>query len=49
MSYTQLANLDVINIELIQALSGSIGIVLTVPITAFVTAEIIKYKVNHIK
>jgi uncharacterized membrane protein len=44
MPYAQLANLDIINIELIQGLSGSIGIVLTVPITAFVTSRIIKYK-----
>lgn len=42
MPYAQLANLDVINTELIQALSGSIGIVLTVPITASITAIIIK-------
>lgn len=42
MPYAQLSNLDVINTELIQGLSGSIGIVLTVPITSFITAMIIK-------
>jgi len=42
MPYAQVSNLDVINTELIQGLSGSIGIILTVPITSFITAIIIK-------
>ena len=42
MPYAQLSNLDVISTELIQGLSGSIGIVLTVPITSFITSMIIK-------
>jgi len=42
MPYAQVSNLDVINTELIQGLSGSIGIILTVPITSFITAILIK-------
>ena len=42
MSYDQLTNLDVLNIELIQSLAGSIGIILTVPITALVSVLLIK-------
>lgn len=38
----QLLNSYNIGIEIMQGISGSIGIVLTVPITAFITAEIIK-------
>lgn len=41
MSYDQLTNLDVLNIELIQGLAGSIGIILTVPITALVSVLLI--------
>lgn len=37
MPYRQIMNLDMICIELIQSLSGSIGIVLTVPITALIS------------
>lgn len=37
MPYRQIMNLDMICIELIQGLSGSIGIVLTVPITALIS------------
>lgn len=36
--YIRLINLDLISIELIQGIAGSIGIVLTVPITAFCAA-----------
>ena len=50
MPYAQLSNLDVITTELIQGLSGSIGIVLTVPITSFITAMIIKQgRIKNIK
>lgn len=41
MPYNQLINLDVIGTELIQGISGSIGIVLTVPITAFLSAYLV--------
>lgn len=38
MSKAQLLNLDILGTEVIQALSGSIGIILTVPITVFVAS-----------
>jgi uncharacterized membrane protein len=41
MPYLQLINLDIICTELIQGLSGSIGIVLTVPVTAGISAFLI--------
>jgi uncharacterized membrane protein len=44
MSSKQFINMPVIAIELIQALSGSIGIVLTVPITATISIYLIKKK-----
>lgn len=34
LTYNQVSNMDLLSIEVIQALAGSIGIVLTVPITA---------------
>ena len=42
ISEKQLVNLDVLGTELIQGLSGSIGIVITVPITVVVTAYLCK-------
>ncbi len=42
MPYNQITNLDIISVELIQGIAGSIGIVLTVPITAFVSVMLIK-------
>lgn len=42
MSYNQVTNLDIISVELIQSISGSIGIILTVPITALVSVLLIK-------
>lgn len=42
MPFNQLTNLDVLSIELIQSLAGSIGIILTVPITALVSVILIK-------
>lgn len=38
MPYNQLINLDLLSTEIIQSISGTIGIVLTVPITAVITA-----------
>lgn len=43
MSFNQMINLDLIGTELILSFAGSIGIVLTVPITAFVSAFIAAY------
>lgn len=42
--YAQLINTDSIAIEIIRGIAGSIGIVLTVPIVAFFSANIEKYK-----
>ena len=44
MSAKQFINMPLIAIELIQALSGSIGIVLTVPITSMISIYLIKKK-----
>lgn len=46
MSYNQLTNLDIMSVELIQSLAGSIGIVLTVPITALASVLLIKGEFN---
>ena len=48
ISEKQLVNLDVLGTELIQGLSGSIGIVITVPITVVVTAYLCKMKKVHV-
>ena len=42
MQYYQIINLNLICTELIQGIAGSIGIVMTVPITAFVSVMMIK-------
>ncbi|MCM0646948.1 YibE/F family protein [Clostridium swellfunianum] len=44
MPYLQIMNMDLICTELIQSLAGSIGIVLTVPITAFISVAFIESK-----
>ncbi|AOR24976.2 YibE/F family protein [Clostridium taeniosporum] len=44
MTFNRLMNLDVIGTELIQGLAGSIGIILTVPITALVTSYLCKHE-----
>lgn len=46
MPYNKLINLEVLAIEIIQGLAGSIGIVLSVPITAIIGSYLCK---NHIK
>ncbi|MEG1255423.1 YibE/F family protein [Clostridium sp.] len=46
MTANQLFNLDVLGTELIQGLAGSIGIILTVPITAIISAYLCKKKLN---
>jgi uncharacterized membrane protein len=45
MPFTQIINMDVIATELIQSLSGSIGIVLTVPLTALISVAFLDRKV----
>ena len=44
MPYNKLINLDVLGIEVIQGLAGSIGIVLAVPITALIGSYLCKRK-----
>lgn len=44
MTYRQLINIPMISIEAIQAFAGSIGIILTVPFTAFMAAISLKYR-----
>lgn len=46
MSARQIINLDVIGTEMILGLSGSIGVILTVPVTAFMAAVIAKKSHN---
>ena len=42
MQFRQVINLDILSMEIIQGVSGSIGIVLTVPITALISIALIK-------
>lgn len=49
MNKAQFYNLDILGTEVIQALSGSIGIILTVPITVFVASYICTRKVQSSK
>ena len=49
LSYQQLANSYVIGIEIMQGLSGSLGVVLTVPITAALAAFFIGRKKERIE
>ena len=44
LSYRQLANSYVIGIEIMQGLSGSLGVVLTVPVTAFIASLLVTRK-----
>lgn len=44
LPYQQLANSYVMGIEIMQGLSGSLGVVLTVPLTAFVAVFLVKRK-----
>lgn len=46
MPYRQIINLDFLVSEVIQGVSGSIGIILTVPITAFISSYLAKNQVN---
>lgn len=52
MRYTQFMNIPMIAIEAVQAFSGSIGILLTVPFTSMVAVSTLKYrrrKTNEVK
>lgn len=42
MTANRLLNLDVLGTEIIQGLAGSIGIILTVPITAIISSYLSK-------
>lgn len=44
MEYRQMINMPFISIEIIQGLSGSIGVILTVPFTALVTVWLLELK-----
>lgn len=44
MTFTQLINMPALSVEIIQALAGSIGIVFTVPFTAFLSVFVIEKK-----
>ncbi|WP_446899436.1 YibE/F family protein [Clostridium sp. LBM24168] len=41
VSYNQLMNMDMVNLEIIQGLTGSMAIIFTVPIVSFISSEII--------
>lgn len=41
-SYHRLINIDVLGIEILQGIAGSIGLILTVPITAWIAASLAK-------
>ena len=43
-SLTKIINMDIIATEIVRSLSGSIGLVLTIPITAFVASALIRNK-----
>lgn len=45
IQYNQLINSNFIATEITQALAGSMGVVLTIPLTAAITAKILKYTV----
>ncbi len=47
MTFTQLVNMPALSIEIMQALAGSIGIVFTVPFTAFVSVYVIENIFNN--
>ncbi len=49
MPFNKLINLDLLGIEIIQGLSGSIGIVLAVPITAFIGCYLCKNELKFKK
>lgn len=44
VSYNQLINMNMIGIEIVQGLSGSIAVILTVPIVAFISSRVIPFE-----
>jgi uncharacterized membrane protein len=48
MPYFRTINLNTVSTEIIQGLSGSTGLILTVPITSFVSALFIKNRKQEI-
>lgn len=45
--FTQLWSTDLVAREIIQSISGSIGIVMTVPMVTFISSIIMKYKATN--
>ena len=45
MKYNQIINMYEIGIEIMQGVSGSIAIVLTVPLVSFISSRLLSYKV----
>ncbi|MNI95440.1 YibE/F-like protein [compost metagenome] len=43
MPFNQLSNMEMVGIEVVQGLSGSIGVILAVPIVAFISSRLIPY------
>ncbi|KHD34893.1 YibE/F family protein [Clostridium acetobutylicum] len=43
ISFTQMINMDIISVEIIEGVAGSLAVVLTVPITAFICSKIIPF------
>lgn len=41
VSYNQLINMDMVNVEIIQGLTGSLAVILTVPIISFIASRLI--------
>lgn len=46
-SMTKIINLDIIATEVVRSLSGSIGLILTIPITAIISSVLIKRRVSN--
>ena len=47
MTADQLFNIDIVGTEIIQGVAGSIGIVLTVPITALIASYLYKSEIRN--
>ncbi|MDT8718905.1 YibE/F family protein [Clostridium sp. 19966] len=45
VSYYQLINMDMVNVEIIQGITGSLAVILTVPIVSFISAKFMFLKV----
>ncbi|GFZ32303.1 hypothetical protein CSC2_28290 [Clostridium zeae] len=49
VGYNQLINMDMVNVEIIQGLTGSLAVILTVPIIAFISSRLIPAFQNQSK